>query len=109
MVELPTSKFIEFRDGGHFIAGTRIGLFILVDEFRNGQSAENILRSYPSIGSLVKVYGAITFILEHPQEIENYLQGVNTSWEKFKAEHPMPDHVVESMRRAQEELARRSS
>lgn len=29
--------------------------------------------AYPSIGSLAKVYGTITFILEHPNEVEAYL------------------------------------
>jgi hypothetical protein len=39
-------------------------------DFRRGRSAEAIFEAYPSLGSLVKVYGAITFILEHPDEVE---------------------------------------
>jgi len=32
------------------------------------------LQRTPSIGSLAKLYGAITFILENPQEIDSYLK-----------------------------------
>jgi uncharacterized protein (DUF433 family) len=67
MVELPASKYIEKRDGGYYIAGTRIGLAVLVEEFRGGELPEAILQSYPSIGSLCKLYGAITFVLENPR------------------------------------------
>jgi hypothetical protein len=34
-----------------------------------------------SIGSLAKAYGAITFILEHPPEIEAYLGDQDRRWE----------------------------
>ena len=70
---MPASPYIEARNGGYYIAGTRIGLNVVIFDFRDGDSAEAILQAYPSIGSLAKVYGALTFILEHPGEIEEYL------------------------------------
>ena len=68
---MPTNEYIEVRNGGYYVAGTRIGLDVLVYDFRDGRSADAIFEAYPSIGSLAKVYGAITFILEHPKEIED--------------------------------------
>ena len=67
---ISTSEYVEVRNGGYYVAGTRIGLDVVVYDFRRGRSAEAIFESYPSIGSLVKVYGAITFVLEHPAEVK---------------------------------------
>jgi hypothetical protein len=53
------------------------------------------------------VYGAITFILEHPQAIESYLQAQEALWNKFRDEHPIPDEMLERLRRTREDLSRR--
>jgi uncharacterized protein (DUF433 family) len=37
------------RNRGYYIAGTRIGLDVIVHDFRNGRTAEAILDAYPSI------------------------------------------------------------
>jgi uncharacterized protein (DUF433 family) len=100
---MPTNQYVEVRNGGYYVAGTRIGLDIVTYDFRNGRSAEAIFDAYPSIGSLAKVYGAITFILEHPTEVEAYLKDQERIFEKFKAEHPMPDDVIERFERAKKE------
>ena len=70
---MPNTEYIESRNGGRYVAGSRIGLDVVAHAFRQGRTAEDILRSFPSIGSLAKVYGVLTFILEHPQEIEALL------------------------------------
>ena len=57
-----------------YVAGERIGLDVVIHEFRDGRFPEEIFGSYPSIGSLAKVYGAMTFILEHPKEIDSDLR-----------------------------------
>lgn len=108
MPNLPASEYVEIRDGKICVAGTRIGLDVLIYDFQRGETPEGILQAYPSIGSLAKVYGAITFILEHPQAIEFYLQEQEALWNKFREEHPIPDDVMERFRRTQEELLRRS-
>ena len=62
---MPANQYVEVRNGAHYLAGTRIGLDVVIYEFRDGRSPEEIFEAYPSIGSLAKLYGAITFILEH--------------------------------------------
>ena|SRR5437868_3757492 len=110
MTVLPASKYVELRDDGKVcIAGTRIGLDVLIYDFRRGETPEAILQAYPSIGSLVNVYGAITFILEHPEAIESYLRKQDEAWEKFRKEHPIPDEMLERFRHTKEELSRRSA
>jgi uncharacterized protein (DUF433 family) len=100
---MPTNEYVEVRNGGYYVAGTRIGLDVVTCDFRNGRSAEAIFEAYPSIGSLAKVYGAITLILEHPKEVEAYLNDQDRIFEEFKAQHPMPADMVERFERAKSE------
>lgn len=100
---MPTSEYVEIRNGGYYVAGTRIGLDVVVYDFRNGRSAEAIFDAYPSIGSLGKVYGAIAFVLEHPAEVEAYLKDQERIFEEFKAQHPMPADMIERFERVKKE------
>ncbi len=54
--------YIEQRDGGYYIKGTRFPLDSIVHEFRNGMSAESIRQAFPIL-TLEQVYGAVAFIL----------------------------------------------
>jgi uncharacterized protein (DUF433 family) len=101
---IPTTEYVEIRNGAYYIAGTRIGLDTVIDDFRNGRSAEAIFDAYPSIGSLRKVYGAITFILEHPNEVESYLKDQEHRWEEFKAENPHTPEMIDRFERGKREL-----
>jgi uncharacterized protein (DUF433 family) len=109
MAEMPENEFVEVRNGGYYVRGTRIHLDILVDGLSQGETAETLLELYPSMGSLEKVSGAIAFIREHPDAIERYLEYLDALWEKLYREHPMPEKVLESYRRALKELERRSA
>lgn len=102
---MATNEYVEVRDGGYYVAGTRIGLDVVVYDFRRGQSAEAIFEAYPFIGSLAKVYGAITFILEHPAEVEAYLKDQERHFEQIKAQYPMPQEMIDRFERAKKEAA----
>jgi uncharacterized protein (DUF433 family) len=86
------------------LAGTRIGLDIVAYEFRDGRSPEEIFEAYPSIGSLAKVYGSITFILEHRNEVDSYLREQDARWKEFQARNPLTPEMVERFGRAKREL-----
>src|SRR5436853_1173315 len=103
---MPTNEYVEIRDGGYYVVGTRIGLDVVTYDFRHGRSAEAIFEAYPTIGSLAKVYGAITFILEHPAEIDAYLKDQERIFEEIKAQHPMPAEMIERFHQAQERKVR---
>jgi len=60
--------------------------------------------AYSSIGSLSKVYGAITFILEHRNEVDSYLKAQDEKWEAFKAGNPLEPEMIERFERARREL-----
>jgi len=97
---MPASEYIETRNGGCFVAGSRVGLDVVTNAFRRGRTPEDIFRSFPSIGSLAKVYGVLTFILEHPHDIEAYLQEQVRSFEEFQTLHPLPPEMLEPFERA---------
>ena len=96
---MPTNEYIEARNGSYYVAATRIGLDVVVYDFRDGRSADAIFEAYPSIGSLAKVYGAITFILEHPKEIEAYLESQDLRYEDLKAQHPLTPNMIDRFER----------
>jgi uncharacterized protein (DUF433 family) len=102
---MPTDEYIELHNGGYYVAGTRIGLDVVTYDFRRGRSAEAIFEAYPSIGSLAKVYGAITFILQHPAEINAYLKDQERIFEEIKTQYPMPAELVERFEQARERKA----
>jgi len=106
---MPANEYVEIRNGGYYLAGTRTGLDIVIHDFRNGRSAEAILDAYPSIRSLARVYGAITFILEHPNEIDAYLKEQEARYAKFQADNPLAPDMIERFERGKCELLARHS
>ena len=101
MASLPTNEYLEIREGGYYLAGTRVGLDVLVHDFRAGKSPEAILQAYPSIGTLAKVYGAIMFVLEHPEVVEAYLNEQGALWKELQEKHPLPDEMQDRFRQTQ--------
>ncbi|MGH9625918.1 MAG: DUF433 domain-containing protein [Bryobacteraceae bacterium] len=104
MQQSPGSPYVEIRNGGYYVIGTRIGLDVIVHEFQSGKSPEAILQSYSSIGSLAKIYGAITFVLEHPEAIATYLEDQERLWEEIKEKYPLPPDMLQRFIRARELL-----
>jgi uncharacterized protein (DUF433 family) len=68
------SEYIELRDGGYYVAGTRISLDSVVYAFNRGESPDQILESYPLLDSLARIYGAIAFYLDQKADIDAYLE-----------------------------------
>ena len=67
------TQYVEQREGGYWIAGTRISLDSIVYAFNRGAAPESIQRAFPLV-SLEDIYGAITYYLAHIQEIDTYLE-----------------------------------
>lgn len=68
-----TGEYIEERNGGYYIAGTRISLDSVVYSFERGNSPEAIQKEFPLL-RLPQIYGAIAFYLDHQAEIRRYLE-----------------------------------
>jgi len=74
-----TNEYVEQRNGGYYVADTRVSLDSVLHAFRHGESPEKILEHFPAIGVLAKVYGAIAFALDHPREMDAYLTAQRTT------------------------------
>ena len=96
--------YVERRAGGYYVAGTRIGLDSVILPFKNGASPEGILRSFPLIGSVEKVYGAITYYLANREAVEVYLcDQERLSRELGAKQSPLAESLSRKLQRAREE------
>ena len=75
-------EYVEQRDGGYYISGTRVSLASIIHQFREGGAPETIRLNFPTL-SLEQVYGSIAFYLGHQKEIENYLRKLAEKWEQL--------------------------
>jgi uncharacterized protein (DUF433 family) len=85
-------SYIEQRDNGYWISGTRISLDSIVYRFVEGLSPESIQADcFPTL-TLEQVYGAITYYLHHRAVNDAYLQKADEEYEAFRervrAEYP---------------------
>ena len=75
------SEYIEQRDEGYYVAGTRISLDSIVYAFNRGESPERILEEFPLLDKGSRVYGAIAFYLDHKPDIDKYLEETEREFE----------------------------
>ncbi len=78
-------QYIEQRDNGYWIAGTRVSLDSVVAAFLNGLSPEAIASECFPVLTLEQVYGAITYYLSHHEVIDVYIQQSNREYEELRA------------------------
>ena len=75
MAELATTLpalLKAWEDGTIRIGSSRVLLDLVVHQFKQGATAEQIQHSFPSL-TLREVYGAIYYYLEHAEDVEVYL------------------------------------
>jgi uncharacterized protein (DUF433 family) len=75
------SEYIEQRNGGYYVAGTRISLDSVVYSFNGGNSPEAIQENFPLL-KRAQIYGAIAFYLDHQAEIDEYLDRIEREIEE---------------------------
>src|SRR3990172_3167770 len=76
--------YVETRDGGYWISGTRVSLDSIVLSFLEGLSPETIAAEcFPTL-TLEQVYGAITYYLAHRPAIDAYLKLADAEFEALR-------------------------
>jgi hypothetical protein len=99
--------YVEQRDRGYYSAGTRIGLDSIVLAFKDGESPEATLRTFPMVGPLVRMYGAIIFYLENKEKVEAYLEDQERLGAEVKTkETELPGALSARLREAREHAAK---
>ena len=97
-------EYVEEREGGLYVAGSRVSLASVVIAFQEGASPETIRGNYPSL-NLAQVYGAIAFYLNHPSEAEAYLMSLQEKWDDLeRGAHAPPPEMQERLQAARQRL-----
>jgi uncharacterized protein (DUF433 family) len=80
------------RNDVYYVVGTKISLDSIVYAFLEGVSPETIREQFPRL-SLQQVYGAISFYLDHRDEVDAYLVRQDEKWDELlkKAEPADPN------------------
>jgi uncharacterized protein (DUF433 family) len=85
-------SYVEQRDGGYWVAGTRVSLDSLVYAFGEGHTAETMAQSFPVL-TLEQVYGAIAYYLANREVIDAYLRQQEADFahlaQEFRRRDPM--------------------
>ncbi len=97
-------EYIEQRNGGYYVAGSRVSLDSVVYCFRSGDSPETIRQNFPDL-SLEQVYGAVAFYLRHQAEVDaNILQGEAEFERQFPPLSQTAPELFARLQKAREQL-----
>ena len=98
-----SKEYVEQREGGYYLRGTRVSLDSIVHGFREGQSPETILEDFDTL-TLEQVYGAITFYLSAQPEIDVYMVRQAKRWRELKQNTPpLPLELRERLENARKQ------
>ena len=97
--------YVEERNGGYYIADTRVSLDSVVHAFLRGESPEGIAESFPAL-SLEQIFGALTFYAANRQDVERYLSAGRAEFESLRQQwrrnHPaLYQRLLEARQRTQ--------
>lgn len=80
-----TTQYVRQDEHGVMrVANTHVMLDSLIAAYELGHSPESIRAQYPSL-ALNEVYGAITWCLEHPAEVEEYMNRQDAIWRNARS------------------------
>lgn len=97
-------EYIEERNGGLYLVGTRVSLDSIVYCFKDGLSPEAILGEFETL-KLNQVYGAITYYLENQSSIDEYLVKQEQFFEEQRrTAEPLPAGLRQRLDAAREQL-----
>lgn len=101
-VVLMQPEYVEMRNGGYYVARSRVSLASIIYEYRDGAAAETIRQNFPTL-SLEQIHGAIAFYLGHQEEAEAYLRDLEQKWDELERAaapaSPELQHRIEEARK----------
>ncbi len=78
-------EYVEERNGGYYLCGSRVSLDSVVCAFLRGDSTDGIAESFPSL-SLEQVFGALTFYLANRESMDQYLREGRAEFTRLQEE-----------------------
>ena len=100
------ANYVEERNGGYYIAGTRVSLDSIVECFNDGLSPEAILGEFNTL-QLVQIYGAITYYLQNQAAVDAYrVRQKQRFAEVRRASEALPEDLRERLNAARPQSRR---
>ena len=97
-------EYVEQRNGGYYVQGTRVSLDSIVYAFLRGESPDGIVESFPAL-TLEQVYGAIAFYLGHQTEVDaNVREGEDLIHRTIPALSQRKPEAFQRLQRAREQM-----
>jgi uncharacterized protein (DUF433 family) len=97
-------EYVEERNGGYYLIGTRVSLDSIIYGFREGLSPEAILEDFDTL-TLGQVYGAIAFYLDNQPAMDVYLARQKRRFEAMRqAAEPLPEDLRRRLEAARQQL-----
>lgn len=97
-------EYVEQRNGGYYISGTRVSLDSVVQCFNEGLSPEAIVEEFDTL-TLAQVFGALAFYLESQPAIDAYRILQRQRFEAMRrSSAPLPLPLRERLDAAREQI-----
>ena len=77
-----SKEYVELRDGGYLVKGTRISLDSVVYAFLRGESPEGIADSFPAL-QREEIFGALAFYMANRDIVNQYLADGRREFDAF--------------------------
>jgi len=101
-------EYVEQRNGGYYVAGTRVSLDSVVYGFLEGHSPEEIGRSFTAL-TLEQIFGSLAYYLANRPVIDEYLRQGEIEFDRMAAEsrakHPALYAKLLAAKAAKKELS----
>jgi uncharacterized protein (DUF433 family) len=78
-------EYVEQRNGGYYVAGTRVSLDSVVYEFLRGSTPEGINDAFTAL-TLEQIFGSLAYYLANRPMIDEYLKQSAIGYEKLRQE-----------------------
>lgn len=78
-------EYVEQRNGGYYVAGTRVSLDSVVYAFLRGATPEGIQSSFTAL-NLERIFGSLAYYLANRPAIDEYLRQQNIEFDRMRQE-----------------------
>ena len=95
-------EYIERRETGFYILGSRVPLDRIVWEYRNGEDPDAIRSHYPTL-TIEQVNGAIAFYEGNRAEVEQAMEERRRAEDAYAAANPNAADIKERLERMRQQ------
>jgi uncharacterized protein (DUF433 family) len=78
-------EYVEQRNGGYYVAGTRVSLDSVVYAYLKGKTPEGIQSSYSAL-NLEQIFGSLAYYLANRDKIDAHLRQQRIDFDRMRAE-----------------------